>query len=95
MNMAWRFFDEMMKVDIVPDNFTYSILVNGIKTNNSSKDELLRTIYVLEKIKDSKAFKPDEILYNSLIDACIKFNEVNRGLGLFEEMKKVFKYYLN
>jgi pentatricopeptide repeat protein len=98
MNIAWKFYDEMIKADIVPDNFTYSILINGIKSNNTSKEELLKAINILEHIKDDSNFKPDEIFYNSLIDACVKFNEVNKGLSLFEEMKKVLRlcfYYKN
>ena len=34
--------------NIVPDNFTYSILVNGIKTNHSNREELLKAIQLLE-----------------------------------------------
>ena len=48
MNVAWRFYDEMIKNSIIPDNFTYSILINGIKSNNNRKDELLKAISLLE-----------------------------------------------
>jgi pentatricopeptide repeat domain-containing protein 1 len=45
MNIAWRYYEEMTKTfNIVPDNFTYSILVNGIKTNHSNREELLKAI---------------------------------------------------
>ncbi|CAD8172285.1 unnamed protein product [Paramecium octaurelia] len=88
MNVAWRYFEEMRKqYGIFPDNFTYSILVNGIKTNHSNRDELLRAISLLEQIQETGQFKPDEILYNSLIDACVKFNEIQKGMQLFKEMK--------
>ncbi|CAD8156687.1 unnamed protein product [Paramecium octaurelia] len=88
MNIAWRYFEEMRKqYGIFPDNFTYSILVNGIKTNHSNRDELLRAITLLEQIQETGQFKPDEILYNSLIDACVKFNEIQKGMDLFREMK--------
>lgn len=89
MNIAWRFYDEMLRSEIIPDNFTYSILINGIKSNNTNKEELTKTINLLEKLeKMGDQFQPDEILYNSLIDACVKFNEINKALCLFEEMKK-------
>ncbi|KAM3136824.1 hypothetical protein pb186bvf_011083 [Paramecium bursaria] len=89
MNIAWRYFEEMRKqYGIFPDNFTYSILVNGIKTNHSNRDELLRAITLLEQIQETGQFKPDEILYNSLIDACVKFNEIQKALQLFKEMKQ-------
>ena len=89
MNIAWKFYDEMIRNEILPDNFTYSILINGIKSTNTNKEELLKTINLLEKLeKLGGQFQPDEILYNSLIDACVKFNEINKALCLFEEMKK-------
>jgi pentatricopeptide repeat domain-containing protein 1 len=89
MNIAWRFYDEMLRNDLTPDNFTYSIMINGIKSNNTNKEELIKTINLLEKLeKMGDHFQPDEILYNSLIDACVKFNEINKALCLFEEMKK-------
>jgi pentatricopeptide repeat protein len=45
MNIAWKYYEEMTKVfRIIPDNFTYSILVNGIKTNHSNREELLKAI---------------------------------------------------
>ena len=51
MNIAWRYYEEMTKeFGIVPDNFTYSILINGIKTNHSNRDELLKAILLLEEI---------------------------------------------
>jgi len=59
------------------------------KSNNfSNKEELLKTISFFEKIAKNADFKPDEILYNSLMDACVKFNEINKALSLFEEMTK-------
>ena len=88
MRDAWRFYEEMTSACITPDNFTYSILINGIKSNHTNKDELNRALELLDAMQSNAEFKPDEILYNSLIDACIKFNEINRGLRLYEEMKK-------
>eukprot|EP01017_Pseudomicrothorax_dubius_P044136 TRINITY_DN7436_c0_g1_i1.p1 TRINITY_DN7436_c0_g1~~TRINITY_DN7436_c0_g1_i1.p1 ORF type:complete len:1144 (+),score=400.14 TRINITY_DN7436_c0_g1_i1:97-3528(+) len=87
MLIAWKFYEEMQRSEITPDNFTYSILINGVKSNNTSKDELLRTLQLLDSIKDNASFKPDEILYNSLMDACVKFTEVDRALSLFAEMQ--------
>lgn len=88
MREAWRFYEEMIALGITADNFTYSILINGIKSNHSNKDELSKALELLNGIQANPNFKPDEILYNSLIDACIKFNEITKGLSLYEEMKK-------
>lgn len=48
---AWRFYEELIKSDIKPDNFTYSILLNGIKSsNNHNKDDLNKALSMLEII---------------------------------------------
>ena len=88
MREAWQFYDEMSHAKIAPDNFTYSILVNGIKSNPTSKTDLYKALELMHHVQSNPEFKPDEILYNSLIDTCIKFNEVSKGFSLFEEMKK-------
>lgn len=31
--------------------------------------------------------KPDEILYNCLIDACVRFHDVHRAVAVFQEMQ--------
>ena len=85
---AWKFYDDMIRAEIKPDNFTYSILINGIKSNHNNREELGRALNMLDQLQASTEFRPDEIFYNSLIDICVKFNEMNKGLYLFEEMKK-------
>lgn len=85
---AWKYYQEMVFLEITPDNFTYSILINGIKSNHQNKEELNKALSLFEVIQNKPDFVCDEIFYNSLIDACVKFGEVNRGLALFEEMKK-------
>lgn len=85
MHAAWQYYEEMLNASLQPDNFTYSILINGIKSNKTNKELFVKSVSLLEAIKNR--FEPDEILYNSLIDACAKFNEENKALYLFEEMK--------
>ncbi len=33
-------------------------------------------------------YKKDNVLYNNLMEGCIKFKEYNKGLELYELMKK-------
>ena len=61
--------------------------MNGIKNGSSNKEELLRAISLLEHIQNTGQFKADEVLFNSLIDACVKLNEINKAFSLFEDMK--------
>ena len=86
MNMVWKFYDEMIKENIRPDNFTYSILINGIKTCSTRKEDLYKTLQMHSALKECGEFQPDEILYNSMIDACVKFNELDKAFELFKEM---------
>merc|ERR1719181_2512169 len=42
---------------------------------------------ILEQIKKEANLKPDEIMYNSLLDGCAQNNLVDEGLRLLEEMQ--------
>merc|ERR1719421_636412 len=42
---------------------------------------------VLETMKRETNLKPDEIMYNSLLDGCVRNNLYEKGLGLLEEME--------
>jgi len=39
-----------------------------------------------------KYSKADEILYNCIMDACLRFGEIDKMLDVFEEMKRVFNF---
>jgi hypothetical protein len=68
MNKAWVFLDSMKAAGCEPDNFTYSTLIKGIKTEATDLD---RAFDLLAELKERKTVVPDEILYNCLLDACI------------------------
>lgn len=85
MCQAWEFLDCMKKVNCEPDNFTYSTLIKGIK---SEATDLNRAFDLLEELKTRETIAPDEILYNCLLDACISAKQLDRALTLFEDMKK-------
>lgn len=91
---AWELFEEMQRLAISPDNFTFSTLIKGIKPDNYQQSgirnfkDLDRGFELLEKMNFYKTSKPDEILYNCLIDACVRFNEVGRAIKIFNEMKQ-------
>ena len=38
-------------------------------------------------MKKSDYVKPDEILFNCLIDACVRFQDLQRAIAVFNEMK--------
>jgi pentatricopeptide repeat protein len=43
---------------------------------------------ILEQMKKDARLKPDEIMYNSLLDGCAQNNLVDEGLRLLEEMQE-------
>lgn len=90
MDKAWGLFSKMQDHGVVPDNFTFSTLIKGIKPSRNSRrdtNDLDRAFNLLEQIKDNGEAKPDEILYNCLIDACIRLREINRAVAVFNEME--------
>ena len=48
-----------------------------------------KVLELFECCKQQPQFKPDEILYNCVIDACVKFNNLSKALEVYEEMKKL------
>ena len=93
MNQAWYFLSEMRDNNIIPDNFTYSTIIKGIRATSCSsgpitnQNDLEKAFSLLELMKKQNQVKPDEILYNCLIDACVRFNDVHRAVAIFHEMQ--------
>ena len=85
MATAWELLDEMNREGCVPDNFTYSSLIKGIK-NEGENANLERAFGLLSTLKAVKSMAPDEILYNCLLDACISTKKIDKALELFNEM---------
>lgn len=78
----------MQAAEILPDNFTYSTLIKGLKCDhrNFSMRNLDKAFMLLDQMKKQSQVKPDEILYNCLIDACVRFRDVNRAVAVFQQM---------
>ena len=84
MQDAWSVMDHLAS-EVSCDNFTYSTLIKGI-TSPSHASDLDKIFALLNKISSLKgeknasdsdkkeSFKPDEILINVLLDACINCN---------------------
>lgn len=64
-----------------PDLITFSTLLKGYCHVN----ELDKALQVTEAIK-ARGLRCDELVYNTLMDGCVKAGDVAVGLGLFEEM---------
>jgi pentatricopeptide repeat protein len=87
---AWNYFKEMEAI-LKPDLYTYATLIKGLKTLTVHEESNLnRAVEILEMIKNGHCgdLKVDEVLYNSVLDTCIKFNKVELAENLFRDMKE-------
>ena len=99
MNKVFKLISSMQQYHIKPDNFTYTTIIKGLNKDsfssnnnnsniddykNNNKNELDLAFQLFEKVKQSS--KPDEILYNCIMDACLRFNNVDKMLELYKEM---------
>ena len=96
MGEAWKYFEQMKVGDLNPDVFTYSTLIKGIKNHDENSRNLQRVFEVISmecekyiRNRENIANTFDEILFNSLIDACLKFGEnerAERGIKLMKNL---------
>ena len=99
MNKVFKLISSMQQYHIKPDNFTYTTIIKGLNKDsfssnnnnsnindykNNNKNELDLAFQLFEKVKQSS--KPDEILYNCIMDACLRFNQVEKMSELYKEM---------
>jgi pentatricopeptide repeat domain-containing protein 1 len=73
MKHALDFLEDMRKDEITPDGYTYSIILNGLKINNSTPDIVRTTISNIAKVIETHEFKLDEVFFNSILDVCSKY----------------------
>ena len=88
--LAWKYYDEMeKKYGIEPDIYTYSTLLKSIKNYEPDSKCIDRAFNILKIVKLSKAkgIKPDEILYNCILDTCVKYNRIKQAEAIFQDMK--------
>merc|ERR1719160_1252318 len=70
---AWKYVS-LMKLDGIPlDNFTCSIMMKGLK-HSSNREDVDQTLNLIEQ----SAVVPDEVLVNTLLEACIRLKDVGR-----------------
>ncbi|MCQ2820379.1 MAG: hypothetical protein MJ252_24195 [archaeon] len=86
-NKAWDLFDNMeKKYEIEPDKYSYSTIIKALKYDEDpSKVE--KAFGVLEYLKKKNVTGSDEIIFNCLLEVCLKFKMVDKAEKLFSEMK--------
>merc|ERR1719160_1781200 len=72
-SLAWKYVS-LMKLDGIPlDNFTCSIMMKGLK-HSTNREDVDQTLNLIEQ----SAVVPDEVLVNTLLEACIRLKDVGR-----------------
>jgi len=84
MSRVPQIVEDMVKFNCEPNLITYSSFLKGYCQEN----QLDKAFEVLETMKRSTKFKPDEIMYNSLLDGCARQALYERGVGVLEDMLK-------
>ena len=59
------------------------------KMFDSEYSSLDKVFEILTSCKQGKYVKPDEILFNCVMDACVKFKNMNKALEVYDEMIKM------
>jgi len=89
-DLAWKYYDDMERVyNVEPDIYTYSTLLKSIKNFQPEEKYVERAFTILKIVKLSKAkgIKPDEILYNCILDTCVKYNRIEQAESIYNDMK--------
>jgi len=69
---------------VEPDLVTYSTLIKGF----CARGHLDHALGLLEEMQMGGKFKPDEMMYNSLLDGCSREERLSDGMRLVAEMKR-------
>ena len=65
MAFAWRYLEDMETYGVAMDAFTCSIIMQGL-AHSSHKEDMDRILTLM----DRPVVVPDEVLMNTLLDAC-------------------------
>jgi pentatricopeptide repeat protein len=87
--LAWKYFDDMKTIyELEPDIYTYSTLLKSLKNHEPEEMYIERAFDILKlvKLSKTKGIKPDEILYNCIIETCVKYGRMNRAEDVYEDM---------
>lgn len=86
---AWDLFDIMKeKYEVEPDKYSYSTIIKALRYE-LDESKLERAFGIVEYLKNKKSSNNDEIIFNCLIDVCIKLNLIDKAEKIFRDMKEI------
>lgn len=82
MDRVPSIFEDMQAKGITANLITYSTALKG----HCNAGDVREAFNVFEKVRSDKRLKPDEIMYNSLLDGCAQSGMVDEGMELLNQM---------
>lgn len=82
MDRVPSIFEDMESKGIQPNLITYSTALKG----HCNVGDVRQAFSIMEKVRTDGKLKPDEIMYNSLLDGCAQNGLVEEGLELLKQM---------
>jgi pentatricopeptide repeat protein len=83
MESVGALLEDMKKHGVKPNLITYSTMIKG----SCQSGDIQSAFSLLERMRHETNLKPDEIMYNSLLDGCAQHSLVDEGLRLLAEMQ--------
>lgn len=84
---ALSYLKEMSQEGLEPDMFSYSIVLNGIKSS-SSEGMYRQCLTNLMMLLTSHSFAVDEVFFNTIIDVACKFGDLEKVEEVYQVMKQ-------
>merc|ERR1719454_1116127 len=82
MEHAARIMQDMKRHRVEPTIVSYSTMLKG----HCQSGDVELAFSILNQMRKQTSLKPDEIMYNSLIDGCAQHGLYNEGMQVFDEM---------
>merc|ERR1719174_3198634 len=83
MESVSGYLEDMKKHGVRPNLITYSTMMKA----HCHCGDIQTAFSLLEQMKRETSLKPDEIMYNSLLDGCAQHSLIDEGLRLLAEMQ--------
>merc|ERR1719235_424627 len=74
---------DMDKKEVEPNLITFSTLVKG----HCQRGDMASAFEILQQMRKTTDLKPDEIMYNTLLDGCGSHGMINEGRNLLDQMQ--------
>lgn len=100
----WQLLDEMERLALEPDRYTCSTLIKGMHLAGCEANDIDRAVQLLRRVgkcglqasasstSSAHASMPNakllEVLFNSLLDACVSLRDLDRMLTVFQLMEE-------